>query len=290
MHIEAEIEGRGARRYPLANAAELILVPGYVTPGEAASLRAECERLPWEHQRIRGVPTRRANAWLADDPGAVYRYSGQVWTPTAMPEPLRHLGARLGRTAGEEFNCALATSYPTGEATVGYHADNEPVFGRNPVIASVSLGATRVFGVVHRSQAKGEEPGARPDPRARRWGARHHAGHLPARVPPRAAAGVCARRLALQPVVPPLPEPVTQGAWSFGTPGNERARRPLASEGEGPRARPDPRARRAAAAAKRVCTFTEPASANGFLRGHAPRRAAEWECVLEGRRVASCAR
>jgi alkylated DNA repair dioxygenase AlkB len=158
MYVEAEIEGRGARRYPLANAAELILVPGYVTPSEAVSLRAECERLPWEHQRIRGVPTRRANAWLADDPAALYRYSGQVWNPTAMPEPLRHLGARLGSVAGEEFNCALATSYPTGEATVGYHADNEPVFGTNPTVASVSLGATRIFGVVHRSRAKGKNP------------------------------------------------------------------------------------------------------------------------------------
>jgi alkylated DNA repair dioxygenase AlkB len=153
-----EIEGRAATRFALTNGAELIRASRYLTPSEAAALRTECERLPWEHQRIRGVPTRRANVWLADDPGAVYKYSGQVWTPRPLPAALRELGGRLGKVAGEEFNCALATSYPTGEATVGYHADNEPVFGTNPVVASVSLGATRVFGVVHRSRAKGENP------------------------------------------------------------------------------------------------------------------------------------
>jgi alkylated DNA repair dioxygenase AlkB len=153
-----EIEGRPAQRYPLAGGAALVLVPAYLSPAETHALRGACEGLPWEHKPIRGVPTRRANAWLSDDPGAVYRYSGQVWTPRPLPEALRHLGARLGEIVGAELNCALATSYPTGEATVGYHADNEAVFGRNPEIASVSLGATRVFQVVHRSRAKGKTP------------------------------------------------------------------------------------------------------------------------------------
>ncbi len=71
MHVEPEIEGRATQRYPLANGAELILMPRYLTPSEAAALRAECERLPWEHQPIRGVLTRRANAWLSDDPAAI---------------------------------------------------------------------------------------------------------------------------------------------------------------------------------------------------------------------------
>ncbi len=81
-----------------------------------------------------------------------------MWIPQPLPAAQRELGAQLGTVAGEAFNCALATSYPTGEATVGYHADNEPVFGKNPVVASASLGATRVFGVVHRSRAKGKNP------------------------------------------------------------------------------------------------------------------------------------
>jgi alkylated DNA repair dioxygenase AlkB len=34
---------------------------------------------------------------------------------------------------------------------VSWHADNEPGLGRNPVIASVSLGATRRFQMRHRT-------------------------------------------------------------------------------------------------------------------------------------------
>jgi alkylated DNA repair dioxygenase AlkB len=159
MHFETcEIEGRPAQRYPLANGAELVLAPAYLASSEIVALRQECDRLPWERKPIRGVPTRRANVWLADDPAVVYRYTSQVWMPQPIPKALRHLGARLGKIVGDELNCALATHYPDGEAAVGYHADNEPLFGTNPTVASVSLGATRVFQVVHRSRARGKSP------------------------------------------------------------------------------------------------------------------------------------
>jgi alkylated DNA repair dioxygenase AlkB len=37
---------------------------------------------------------------------------------------------------------------------VGWHADNEPGLGRNPVIASLSLGATRRFQLKHRQSGQ----------------------------------------------------------------------------------------------------------------------------------------
>jgi alkylated DNA repair dioxygenase AlkB len=40
--------------------------------------------------------------------------------------------------------------YRDGRDSVSWHADNEPGLGRNPVIASVSLGATRRFQLKHR--------------------------------------------------------------------------------------------------------------------------------------------
>lgn len=162
MEVEdCEIAGSSAKRYVLSNGAALIHAAGYLTRTEADALRDACKQLPWEHKPIRGIPTRRANAWLADDPRAVYRYTGQVWTPHPLPEPLRKLGAKLAGVLGEELNCALATFYADGQATVGWHADAEPIFGKNPTVVSVSLGATRVFQIVHRSRARG--PSTRPD-------------------------------------------------------------------------------------------------------------------------------
>src|SRR4051812_36579464 len=43
------------------------------------------------------------------------------------------------------FNSALVNLYRSGSDYVRWHADNEPCFGKNPIIASVSFGATRKF-------------------------------------------------------------------------------------------------------------------------------------------------
>jgi alkylated DNA repair dioxygenase AlkB len=43
------------------------------------------------------------------------------------------------------FNSVLMNLYLDGNDSVGLHADAEPEYGRNPVIASVSLGAARLF-------------------------------------------------------------------------------------------------------------------------------------------------
>jgi alkylated DNA repair dioxygenase AlkB len=84
------------------------------------------------------------------------RSGGRLPRPSGV-DVMRGAGFDSGdRASGrqDELNSALATQYSDGEATVGYHADNEPLFGTNPTVASVSLGATRVVvGVVHRSRA-----------------------------------------------------------------------------------------------------------------------------------------
>jgi len=45
------------------------------------------------------------------------------------------------------FNGVLLNSYRTGEDGMGWHQDNEPELGREPVIASLSLGAPRRFSI-----------------------------------------------------------------------------------------------------------------------------------------------
>ena len=51
---------------------------------------------------------------------------------------------------GLVFNSVLLNRYRDGRDGMGWHADDEPELGRNPVIASVSFGATRRFRLRHR--------------------------------------------------------------------------------------------------------------------------------------------
>jgi alkylated DNA repair dioxygenase AlkB len=53
---------------------------------------------------------------------------------------------------GVTFNSVLLNRYRTGQDSVSWHADDEPEFGENPVIASVSFGETRIFQFKHKEQ------------------------------------------------------------------------------------------------------------------------------------------
>src|SRR5262249_34895228 len=52
---------------------------------------------------------------------------------------------KVSRAADAPFNHVLLNRYRDGKDSMGYHADNEPELGRNPLIAALSLGATRRF-------------------------------------------------------------------------------------------------------------------------------------------------
>src|SRR5690606_30273743 len=63
---------------------------------------------------------------------------------------LSDLRDRLERELGTGFNSVLANLYRDGRDAMGWHSDDEPELGPAPVIASVSLGATRRFVLKHR--------------------------------------------------------------------------------------------------------------------------------------------
>jgi alkylated DNA repair dioxygenase AlkB len=53
------------------------------------------------------------------------------------------------------FNSVLANLYRDGNDSMGWHVDKEKELGRNPFIASLSLGAQRVFKLRHTKIGKG---------------------------------------------------------------------------------------------------------------------------------------
>lgn len=89
----------------------------------------------------------RLACWYGDH---AYSYSGIRLEPRAWTDRLRCLRERCSVDSGVEFNSCLVNLYRDGRDSMGWHADDEPELGREPVIASLSLGDTRVFRMRHK--------------------------------------------------------------------------------------------------------------------------------------------
>ncbi|TMN19284.1 alpha-ketoglutarate-dependent dioxygenase AlkB [Pseudoxanthomonas sp. X-1] len=131
------------------NDAMLALRAHWLAPDDAWALQQQLsETLPWSIHRIRlfgrWVDSPRLSCWIGDAQ-AVYRYSGQTFAPHPWTEALAALRDRLRGELGVPFNSVLANLYRDGRDAMGWHSDDEPELGAEPVIASLSLGAARRF-------------------------------------------------------------------------------------------------------------------------------------------------
>ena len=93
----------------------------------------------------------RLVAWHGD-PGLSYTYSGLRHEPQAWTSTLRSLKSLVETAAGTAFNSVLLNYYRDRNDSMGLHSDDEPELGDNPVIASLSLGAERVFVLRHKTR------------------------------------------------------------------------------------------------------------------------------------------
>lgn len=128
---------------------DIVLVQDWLAAGAASTLfDVLLASLPWQVHRVRmfgrQIDSPRLSCWIGD-PGAAYRYSGVRHEPHPWVEPLRALRMRLAEEAAADFNSVLANLYRDGRDCMGWHSDDEPELGPFPLIASLSLGATRRF-------------------------------------------------------------------------------------------------------------------------------------------------
>jgi alkylated DNA repair dioxygenase AlkB len=140
---------------PLRDGGWLRYDAGFFPPAEADALFGHLrDHTPWKQEGRPGRLFPRLTAWYAD-PGRSYSYSGVThhavpWTPELLA-----VKQRVEAAAGTAWDSMLLNLYRDGRDSIGFHADDEPELGPNPVIGSVSLGAARRFVLKH--PASGEK-------------------------------------------------------------------------------------------------------------------------------------
>jgi alkylated DNA repair dioxygenase AlkB len=110
----------------------------------------------WSELTFMNQSIRRRGLYCAD-PGVDYRYTGITWRGTGWSPMLERVRNAIQDLSGYYFNSCLGHRYPDGQARITWHLDLEDVAERDPVVGSVSLGATRRFLLKHNSTAEKHE-------------------------------------------------------------------------------------------------------------------------------------
>ncbi|KAA0913480.1 alpha-ketoglutarate-dependent dioxygenase AlkB family protein [Psychrobacter sp. ANT_WB68] len=131
---------------------------GIVIDYPSALYYALLTTLPWQSDIVtlfgKTHVTTRQIVWMGDS-DASYQYSGHTRQAIAWIDSVFHVKhyveqqlLKIGIHAN--FNSCLLNYYPSGDEGMGYHADDEKELGDQPIIASLSLGATRKFVFKHK--------------------------------------------------------------------------------------------------------------------------------------------
>ncbi|WP_339703266.1 alpha-ketoglutarate-dependent dioxygenase AlkB [uncultured Marixanthomonas sp.] len=87
---------------------------------------------------------------LYGENGKSYSYSGITMTPLPLTPVLTKIKNKVEEISNVKFNVVLLNLYRDGKDSNGWHSDDEKELGENPVIASVSFGAERIFHLKHK--------------------------------------------------------------------------------------------------------------------------------------------
>ena len=131
---------------------------GVIIDDATALYNTLLNELPWQSDIVtlfgKTHITTRKIVWMGDT-DADYQYSGHVRQTVPWLDVVFHVKQKIEQGLAEigvttNFNTCLLNYYPSGADGMGYHADDEKELGHQPVIASLSLGATRKFVFKHK--------------------------------------------------------------------------------------------------------------------------------------------
>ena len=126
--------------------------------GNAEVLARLIAETPWRLETIvvygKRHPQPRLTAWYGE---ASYTYSGLTLDPLPLTPLLEQLRRSVEEATGHRYNSVLLNYYRDGRDSMGMHSDDEPELGPEPVIASLSYGATRGFLFRHKTKKFGRK-------------------------------------------------------------------------------------------------------------------------------------
>jgi len=153
MNIQSPLFDTVKEELPIHDG-NLAYYPKWIDESESFALfDALRQDIQWQQSTIRlygkQVTIPRLNAWYGDE-HCSYEYSGTHFAPNPWLPALLKIKTQIEALSGFRFNSVLANCYRDGKDSVAWHSDDEPELGRNPAVASISLGAERQFQLKHR--------------------------------------------------------------------------------------------------------------------------------------------
>ena len=144
--VNAIIE-RGLNLLP--SGGEVYYIPGVFSRDESNEYFNELfSDVRWKQEPVkifgREMMQPRLTAWHGDT-DKPYTYSGLTMEAAAWIQPLMRMKKVADEYSGVVSTSALLNLYRDGNDGLGWHRDNEKMLGPTPVIASISLGAERIF-------------------------------------------------------------------------------------------------------------------------------------------------
>ncbi len=136
--------------------ANLILYPNFISPERALLIFDDLlNNTDWQQDDIQvygKVHKQPRLTHLFANNNTPYSYSNITMLPTRFTPNLLELKHKVDTLTNQKFTTCLANLYRNGQDSNGWHADNEKELGPQPIIASISLGASRWFHLKHRTK------------------------------------------------------------------------------------------------------------------------------------------
>lgn len=133
--------------------AEIEYFPNFFSEEKAHELFQKLKTdIPWQQDYITVYGKNHLQPRLTalyGNEGKPYGYSNIIMQPHHWNSLLTYIKEEVEKECPESFTTVLLNYYRDGQDSMGWHADNEKELGRNPVIASVTFGAERVFQLKH---------------------------------------------------------------------------------------------------------------------------------------------
>lgn len=111
------------------------------------------EEIDWQQDEIKLFGKKflqpRLHAWYGDE-GINYTYSGLSMQTKVWTAGLLRIKRKIEAVYTAAYNSVLLNLYRSGQDSMGWHSDDEPELGKNPIIASLSLGGIRRFHLKHK--------------------------------------------------------------------------------------------------------------------------------------------